>query len=358
MKYTLLPVALASALAGPAWSQDSSVVLFGMMDAAARHVSNEGRGSITSLASGSNSTSRFGVRGSEDLGRGLSASFHLEHGIAIDTGSPASATLFWDRRATVSLASAALGELRAGRDFVPTYVNWGRYDPFSYVGVAGSNNLVSATPVGPIRSAFGTNPNTTVRASNAGQLLLPGGLGGFEGGLMLAAGEGGTVANGFTKVVSLRLGYAAGPVGVSAATATSENNLTTNGKFKDIAIAGSYNAGVLRVSAALRQFKYASAKQTNTLVGVTVPVGSGEIKASWNRADMAGTVGAANIDGNDASQIGLGYVHNLSKRTALYGTVARITNQGAATYTVPGGPAGLAGGGKSTGVEAGLRHTF
>ena len=38
---------------------------------------------------------------------------------------------------------------RAGRDFVPTYVNWGRYDPFSYVGVAGANNFVSATPTGP-----------------------------------------------------------------------------------------------------------------------------------------------------------------------------------------------------------------
>jgi len=51
-------------------------------------------------------------------------------------------------------------------------------------------------------------------------------------------------------------------------------------------------------------------------------------------------------------------VHNLSKRTALYGTVARITNKGAAAYTVPGGPAGLAGGGNSTGIDAGLRHTF
>ena len=358
MKHALLPIALASALAGPAWSQSSTVTLFGVMDAAARSVSNEGRGAIQSLASGSNATSRFGVRGSEDLGAGLSASFHLEHGIAIDTGNPASATQFWDRRATVSLASASLGELRAGRDFVPTYVNWSRYDPFSYVGVAGSNNLVSATPVGPIRAAFGTNPNTTVRANNAGQLLLPAGLGGLEGGLMLAAGEGGTVANGFTKVVALRLGWAAGPFGVSVATGTSENNLTSTGKFKDHALAGSYNAGVVKVSAALRRFQYASAKQTNTLLGVSVPVGSGEIKASWNRADLAGTVGAANLDANDASQIGLGYVHSLSKRTALYGALARISNQGAAAFVVPGGPAGLAGGGKSTGWEAGLRHNF
>lgn len=256
MKTAAIPLALAGALAGPAWSQgspqSSTVTLFGVMDLAARSVSNEGRGSIKSLVSGANATSRFGVRGREDLGGGLSASFHLEHGLGADTGNGASATQFWDRRATVSLASKSLGELRLGRDFVPTYVNWGRYSLFRYVGVAGANNFVSATPVGPIRSAFGTNPNTTVRANNAVQYLLPGGLGGLEGGVMFAAGEGGTVANGFTKVISARLGYVAGPLDASVATATSENNLTASGKFKDNAIVGSYDAGVVKVSAALR----------------------------------------------------------------------------------------------------------
>ena len=78
----------------------SSVTVFGIADSALRHVSNEGRGSINSLVSGSNSTSRLGFRGTEDLGSGLSASFHLEHGILLDTGAQASATQFWDRRAT------------------------------------------------------------------------------------------------------------------------------------------------------------------------------------------------------------------------------------------------------------------
>ncbi len=133
--------------------------------------SNTGGSSVKSLVSGSNSTSRIIIRGVEDLGGGLTAGFHLEHGILLDAGAAVSATQFWDRRSTVSVTSPAWGELRLGRDFVPSYVSWTRYDPFSYVGVAGSNNLVSATPNGPIRSAFSTSPNTTVRSSNAIQWL-------------------------------------------------------------------------------------------------------------------------------------------------------------------------------------------
>lgn len=334
------------------------VTVGGIADAALRSVSNEGRGSVSSLISGGNSTSRLIIRGSEDLGGGLSASFHLEHGILLDTGSPASSTLFWDRRSTLSLASRTLGEIRAGRDFVPSYSNWGRFDPFSYVGVASSSNFVSATPAGPIRTAFSTNPNTTVRSSNAVQILLPRGLGGLEGGAMFAPDEGGTAANGQHKVLGVRLGWAAGPVVVSAARTTSRNNLTAPDKLEDSVIGGSYDLGAVRLSAAWRQFKQAGAKQTNLLLGAIVPVGKGEIKVSWNRVDLAGTVGTTAVGANDASQIGVGYVHHLSKRSALYATAARIGNKGAAAYAVPGGAAGLAGGGSSTGFEAGLRHTF
>lgn len=357
MNKHLFGVVAATAL-GSSAAIAQGVTIAGIADIAARSVANEGQGSMKSLVSGSNSTSRLIVRGSEDLGDGLSASFHLEHGIALDTGAQTSGTQFWDRRSTVSLASRTLGEIRAGRDFVPSYSNWGRFDPFSYVGVASSSHFVGSGPVGPIRSAFSTGPNTTVRSSNAVQLLLPRGLGGLEGGLMVAASEGGTAANGQHKVVGLRLGYGAGPFVVSLAHTTTENNLTTAGKFKDTVLGGSYEFGNVKLSAAWRRFGQADAEQTNLLLGAVVPVGSGEVKVSWNRADLSGRVGATSIDANGASQIGLGYVHPLSKRTVLYASAARIDNKGAAAYAIPGGAAGLAGGGSSTGYEAGLRHSF
>ncbi len=346
--------ALACAAAASGAQAQSSVLITGIMDAAARSVSNEDKGSIKSLVSGSNSTSRLVVRGTEDLAAGLAASFWLEHGLAVDTGAATGG--FWDRRATVSLVSKAAGELRLGRDFVPSYVGWSRFDPFSYVGVAGSNNGVSATPLGPIRSAFGSNANTTVRASNAIQYFLPAGLGGVEGQLLVAAAEGSTAAD--NKTIGGRIGWSGGPVSLSAAQTVTENGATLTGKFKDTAIGGSFTMNPVRVNLAWRQFKQASSQQTDLILSGVVTLGAHEVKASLLKVNLAGRVGSTAIDANDARQLGLGWVYNLSKRSALYATYSRINNDGVATFQVPGGPTGLVGGKDSSGNEAGIRYSF
>lgn len=354
---TGLALALPLAQAQSA-TADSALTLSGVADVGVRHVRNEGQDARSSVVSGANSTSRLIVRGTESLGSGWSAGFHLEHGIALDTGTPTSSTQFWDRRATLSLSSGTLGELRAGRDFVPSYVAWSRHDPFSYVGVGGSANLISATPTGPIKSAFAATPATTVRASNAVQWLLPAGLGGLEGGIMLAPGEGRSSASGLARVIGLRLGYADRRLNVSAATTRTDNDLTTSGRFDDTLVGGGYDFGVVRVSGAWRRFEQAAAHQTNLLLGLRVPVSGGEIKLSYTRASFSGKVGTTSIDGQSSRQIALGYVHDLSKRTALYATVARIGNSSALNAAIAGGSGTLVKGGSSTGLELGLRHNF
>ena len=62
-------------------------------------------------------------------------------------------------------------------------------------------------------------------------------------------------------------------------------------------------------------------------------------------------------DNHDARQISLGVVRDLSKRTALYGTYARITHKGSANYFVSGGTAPNAGE-RLSGLELGVRHSF
>ncbi|MNV51681.1 Outer membrane porin protein 32 precursor [compost metagenome] len=96
------------------------------------------------------------------------------------------------------------------------------------------------------------------------------------------------------------------------------------------------------------------------LVGATVPVGPGLIRASYARVKY-------DMDGNSptpdpkASKISLGYVHNLSKRTALYANVAQIRNSNGAALTV-GGPAFISTGvftpKTSRGYDLGIRHAF
>ncbi len=266
----------ATPVAPAAQVQTSSVVVFGIVDSAARPVRNEGRGSIASLVSGANATSRLGLR------------------------------------ATLSLVSKSLGELRLGRHHVPSDAIWSRHDPFSEVGAAG----------------------------------------------LVAFGEGGAAANGQHKVLGWRLGEAAADLGVSAAYTRSENDLSLAGPIKDAVIAGQARLAGVRLPAAHRSFTHGQAKQTHLLLGAVLPVGARvEVKASWRRVDMRGRVGATAVDANDARQTGLGDVHSLSKRTVLYATHSRIDNDGEATFVVPGGPAGIAGGRGSTGVEAGVRHT-
>lgn len=115
-------IALAASLAGfaltPAFAQ-SSVTLYGIMDAGLARIDNAvatgpsaGSGS-TQLRSGNLYTSRFGFRGSEDLGGGLKANFNLEAGLNADTG--ATSAPYFNRQSWVGLSSSSFGSITLGR---------------------------------------------------------------------------------------------------------------------------------------------------------------------------------------------------------------------------------------------------
>src|SRR5262245_14058732 len=133
IKYAV--VVVLSALAAVVHAQ-SSVTVFGIVDLGIRQVKN-GDQSVSSVSNGGLNTSRIGFRGVEDLGDGLSASFWLESGIRADTGANVDATRLFDRRSTVSLAGS-FGELRVGRDKVPTYT---LVEEFSAFGVSGVGSV-------------------------------------------------------------------------------------------------------------------------------------------------------------------------------------------------------------------------
>lgn len=351
---TTLALALL-ALAGAASAQ-TSLTLFGVVDVGVRHASTDGVGHINSVMSGSYSSARYGFRGQEDLGGGLSASFWLESFLSADAGTMSPAG--FQRRSTVSLAHTGWGELRLGRDYTPTHSSWARFDPFGYVGIGANQLLIlSATGNTPVAAAFGTSPNTIQRASNTVQYLLPRNAWGLEGGLTYGFREDGTAATDQHKVVGGRLGITVGKLFVSAAALDTRNNLTTLGKFKDRALGASYDASVVKVSAAVRRLEYGPAQQTNTLLAASVPLGVHQIKVSWNRSNMDGRVGATSIDDNRTDQYALGYVYHLSKRSRIYGTYARMSNKGGARFVIPGAPAGPAGV-SSKGFEAGINHEF
>ncbi len=54
---------------------------------------------------------------------------------------------------------------------------------------------------------------------------------------------------------------------------------------------------------------------------------AGEVRASYNHYRLSADVTGFSVPTLKANQLSLGYVHNLSKRTALYGTYAYLKNK-------------------------------
>lgn len=335
-----------------AQAQSPTVTVFGVVDNALNHVSASGASSLDRMIEGGNNNSRFGFRGVEDLGGGLKAGFWLESGFASDTGASGAtssnnidsvATSMFGRRSTVSLMGG-WGELRVGRDFVPSFSNLGAAaHPFGTNGVGGSGFLFYPVNTG------GTTVRTNVRASNGLNYFLPAGLGGFSGHLAYALGEqttaGPTKDNG--RYTGGRLAYAAGPLMVALATGKTEY---ATGDYKQSNVAANYKVGPAKIMLLWGENKVGSTKTTSGMVGTQWDVGRGQVRAAYTRLDAKGVA-------SDATQMALGYVHDLSKRTALYASWSQIDNKGSGK-NFHLGVAPVTAGGKSKGYELGLRHNF
>ncbi|WP_028200678.1 porin, partial [Paraburkholderia fungorum] len=120
-------VALAGTFGAAAHAQ-SSVTLYGTLDTGIDYISNQktatGGKSNWMMESGNVSTDRWGLRGNEDLGGGLSAVFDLENGFNIDSGKFSNGGDEFGRQAWVGIASKQWGTVTMGRqyDFLVDFV--------------------------------------------------------------------------------------------------------------------------------------------------------------------------------------------------------------------------------------------
>jgi predicted porin len=280
-------------------------------------------------------SSRLGFRGFEDLGGGLGAGFHLESAINAQDNT---ASLSTARKSTVSLISQRGGELRLGRDYVPTFLNLGAFDVYGANGLGQDANLISlvSSPASTIGGA-----GTGVRANNSIGYFTPGNLGGFYGSAMYALGQG----NDNNAYWGLRGGFASGPFDVALAYGETEMepvapNLPESAKLKVMNLGGSWNFGFMKLYGLYHESKLQSLKETFFDIGVGVPLGQGEFKFSYADVSDKGTLGTANINNSDATQWALQYIYNLSKRTALYGGYAEIDNDPCSSRSILGGTIG------------------
>ena len=342
MKKSLIALAVMAA-SGAAMAQ-SSVTLFGVVDQAVTYVN--GGENWNGINSGGNSTSRIGFRGVEDLGGGLKAQFWLEAGILADEGSGRSggasgSGLEFKRRSTVSLLGN-FGEVRLGRSTTAAYDAASRYDVFGTVGIGQAQHW-----------------GDVIRISNMLSYYSPD-FSGFKFGVNYGFGE---VAgdNRASRYVGGSLTYDNGPLSLGLGVDRLNRATALNDDMDRWSLGGSYNFGVVKLAAAYTSVNFKPVtgekdKNRGAYIGLSAPVGTaGEAKISYNRYEnkFAG-------EKLKADQLAVGYVHNLSKRTAVYGTYAYIKNKNnnGDNLGLTLGNGTLKDNGSQHGLQVGLRHAF
>ena len=344
MKKSLLAVAVAAALPTLAHAQ-SSVTLFGILDASVEYSDDQANASIVGtgvqkgdsglrLNSGLQSGSRFGVRGSEDIGGGLKGIFTLEHRLDISTGDTVGGQIFlipgqsnastnnkfWNGQAWVGL-EGRWGALTMGRQYSPIFwalipadfTVYGFYN--NWAGFSGTN-LNVATTQGPIRldnsvsykspnfggltvyATYAFGENLTNNATNGSSVTGSGDIWGIAagwqlGGLYLAAGY---------HNIDNKVWSGAGTVAESV-----------------LALAASYKFTNFGLSLGYTEigFKQATVdpKLSNVLFSAFANVGPGTLFVNGAMLDASKFTGAKNDSG---LQLGIAYSMPLSKRTNWY----------------------------------------
>ncbi len=338
MKRNAIAFAALGLISGLAAAQ-SSVTLYGVVDVAVERV--KGATSLTRVTSGQQQGSRWGLRGTEDLGGGLKAMFLLENGFNADVGTLGQGGRLFGRQGYVGLGGG-WGAVRLGRQYTPMddiagIIGTKTYDVLSVVPIIGNgeynrvdNALTYVSPtvantVFQLQYSLGEERASTNTSSN------------------------------FAKQVSAHALYANGPLtaGISLMQVTDADGVLAGKQGKDaVLLAGAYDFGSFKLSAYYDAEDKAAKKLK--VYGLAAAFKFGETTVSVGAAQAKDVNGSAATASDDARFYTLQVSHNLSKRTALYGNLTAVSNDTAAALGFNSPVAGS----NSNGIQAGLRHRF
>lgn len=325
-------IALAVLAASGVASAQSTVTVYGIADLWVGSMKNSTTGFVrqTKIDSGGVSSSRFGFKGSEDLGAGLKANFVLEQGFNIDNGSDAVAGgQAFSRQSYVGL-SGNFGEVRLGKTYTP-------FDDISGATTPGFDSALSPTQNVWASTGYNANPaNTMYYASPS--------FSGFSGAVSYSLGEDKNTILGGNKagrIASFNVKYEGGPVYAGLAYQTEKTAGAANA-VKFTRVNGSYDLGMVKLLAGYGRVATGSARTTDWQIGADFPVTSA--------LTLSG--GYAHSKDNDAlntkrSGLGLAASYSLSKRTSVYGGIQAAKTQQNFAADV-----------KSDLYAVGIRHTF
>ncbi|TAL93039.1 MAG: porin [Paraburkholderia sp.] len=343
MKKSLLALAALGTFAGVAHAQ-SSVTLYGIIDEGFNINTNSGGKHLYNLSSGVLQGSRFGLRGTEDLGGGLKAIFVLESGFDVNNGKQLQGGLMFGRQAYVGLSSQ-FGTVTLGRqyDSVVDYVGpleagdqWGGYiaahpgDLDNFNNAYRTNNTVKFASKNYGGLTFGGTYSFGGQAGNfSGNQIWSLGAGYANGPLVLGVGylnartpaaSGGLFNDSGTAATAVATGIATSPVYAGYASANT---------YQVIGAGGAYTFGAATIGATYSNIRFGNlgASYASPFAGQSFTLNNGELnfKYQLTPALLIGaaydyTRGADIHSGSRAQyhQGSLGVDYFLSKRTDVY----------------------------------------
>lgn len=293
MKKNLIALAVLAA-SGAAFAQ-SSVSVYGVADIWLGSVNAAGK-STTMMQSGGVAASRFGFKGTEDLGGGLKANFLLEQGFNIDTGAATAGQAF-SRQSYVGL-SGGFGEVRLGK-------SWTAYDDISGAANSGFDSALSPNAGIWVSGGYNANP------SNGIYYAAPA-MGGLTAAVSYSLNE---KAVGGKESTSFNVVYAGGPLMVGAAYQLDQTyNTASAADQKFTRLNASYDLGVAKLLGNYGRADLAGNVTNEWQIGANVPV-------SKALTLSAGVARSADDFGVKATRTGTSLVaaYSLSKRTTVYG---------------------------------------
>lgn len=337
MTKKLLAIAIAAGLAAP-MAASADTTLFGQAHASI-DVIDDGANSLTTVESNS---SRIGFKGSEKLGNGLKAIYHMEWGVDLGGGQGD----LGERNRFVGLGGG-FGALILGRIDTPMKTVGRKADLFWSTQLGQNRNIV--------------NPGTWDRRNDNTVMYTTPKMGGFQSSIAYVTDTGG---DDDANVFSINGIYKAGGITAGAAyethgAATGATNVEDESAYRLMA---AYNAGAFKVVGFFQSSSdlggVSGADRDTYGLGAAYKVGSGAIKAQYYAAD---DLGGAEETG--AQLFAIGYDHNLSKRTSAYAQYAQVDNDANANFGLGGAGHGsrtraAAGEDVVSGISLGLRHKF
>jgi len=350
MQKKIIALAIASALTAPALAFADATV-YGQANLSVDIV-NDGLANSARTNQLNSNVSRLGVKGSEDLGGGLSAIAQMEGTVALDSAN--NVNLMFNRNTFLGLSSTTLGTAVAGEHDTPYKMATRNLDLFAD-GIADNRGNQSTSPTFGGTTMMGGGHDA--RPGNVIAYISPA-MSGFTVAAATAFGAETAVAN-TTKgsIYSLAGMYDQGPFYAALAydtikfgdAGTGSLAGVVNDKTSAFKVGGSYTMNAFAVNAVIERITNTTAltgtdlKNTNVyLAGKFNITSADDVKLAFTK--RGSQTGLA----NDAKQYTVGYDHSLSKATSVYALYTKLT-QNATGAGVSADPSAL---------SLGVKHSF